>query len=197
MAAYWITEQELDTACDLLFDRLYDYWRSRGWPSEKADMGGEIMGPNAIKLFIGFDSKFFEPDFKESQCIFRHMPMLGREFNYFFQGLAFRSFEQTETVMRSFMVSWKAHYAIPIVGGEGAIHLVSDNDWYMARLGYTEHDGRWHRYLVRIVNQIAQYYQNPKVYERYHPLPPDFRDLLNQRMIRMKSGLPPHWLPQR
>lgn len=155
-------------------------------------MGGELMGPNAIKMFVGFDSKFFEPKFKEGRCVYRGRPMLGREFNYYFQGIAFRSFGQTTGVMKHFMTGWKAHYAVPAwvpwIGSEGALHIVSDNDWKMACIGYGEHDGCWRDYLNRIVDTCVKYRNTDKVQARYRPLPPDYEQLLKTRLIRVEAG---------
>src|SRR5271168_4194520 len=89
-----------------------------------------VLNPMAHPtVFSSFDSKFFGAAFKEKSFAYcssgQKMPMLGREINYYFQGLIFAAFKQSKYTMRSFIFKWKQSYVIqgPILGEPMALHL--------------------------------------------------------------------------
>jgi hypothetical protein len=87
--------------------------------------------------------------------------MLGREFNYFFQGIVFSIFNFRKSSMHSIMWSWKGHYVAPEwAGGEGAWYTPSDNDYFMADAGYDASPKLWAQYVARMQTYIRQH---PKV----------------------------------
>jgi hypothetical protein len=146
MAIYQISEADLATETEGLFDRIYLVLQNYNFVPP--DWGASIFTNSEFRgLFGGLDSKFFKPPYKEGQCVFRGRPMLGREFNYFFQGIVFSIFNFRKSSMHSIMWSWKGHYVAPEwAGGEGAWYTPSDNDYFMADAGYDASPKLWAQY---------------------------------------------------
>ncbi len=131
-----------------------DAWQERSLPHVWSVVDTAwILNPSYhAGLFSSFDSRFFGSKYKEEQCVYcptreHRFPMLGREANYYFQGLIFRAFKQPKSKLKSFMFWWKqSYYAQGLVLKEGqGLYVPSTNDYFMALLGYDDHP--W--YLAR------------------------------------------------
>lgn len=70
-------------------------------------------------------------EFSETLVSFRARLLLGRELNYYFEGILFRYFNLPFGALRSFMATWKKQYL-------NKVWWVSDNDVWAAQLGYDE-----------------------------------------------------------
>ena len=142
---YQISEVDLQRETEGLFDRIYLVLQKYNF--DPPDWGASIFTNSDYRdLFASLDSKFFRAPYKEGQCVFRGRPMLGREFNYYYQGIVFAAFNYSKTSMHSVMWSWKGHYVAPTwMGGEGAWYTPSDNDYFMADAGYDAFPPQWGR----------------------------------------------------
>ena len=136
------------------FDLQTDAWKENSMPRiwGIVDQAWSLNPMCHPTVFSTFDSRFFGTAYKENQCVYmtnnaQRYPMLGREANYYFQGLIFAAFKQPKATLRSFMFWWKQSYVVqgPVLGQASALHQPSTNDYFMALVGYDDHP--W--YLAR------------------------------------------------
>lgn len=161
---FYITEAELQKESEALLDRVYRVLQR--YDFDPPDWGGSIFSNSDYRdLFAALDSKFFRDPYKEGRCVFRQRAMIGREFNYYFQGLVFAAFGYSKTYMRAVIRIWKAHY---VVTSELAVHLASDNDLFMANLGYDDFPARWSAYVASVQEWIKGHPRQSE-YKPYAP----------------------------